>query len=328
MTKELIFDLFANKVTPLQRRLIDEWLLEAGNEEVYYQWLEEWEMQSPEYLPQSDALLANYRTFLQSNAAPVQEDTEAAATVFSRSGWTKWLLAASVLLLAGCLGWFFQDALLYRTYQTQYGEIKKLSLPDGSTATLNANSTLKLARWGFGQFNRNVYLEGEANFSVKHTVDHQKFTVRASRNFEVVVLGTEFSVFSRERASRVALEKGEVLVHYQEGQQTKELVMKPGELVSLDAKTHMAPPKITVPKNLSIWQDKRFVFDETRLSEVAAMIEETYGLKVSIRSEALGNRTLMGSFRAENVDELLQAISELLDINMLRQGKTVQLFEK
>jgi transmembrane sensor len=330
VTKELIFDLFAANITPLQRRLIDDWLREAGNEELYYQWLEEWENSAPEYLPQSDTLLTQYQHFLQEN--PVQEwpDTNGEITAPHRTAtnWKKWLMAASILLVAGCSIWLFQDTLRYRTYHTNFGEIKTFTLADGSEVTLNANSVLRLTRRGFGRTNRDVYLEGEANFSVKHTADHQKFIVHTNKSFDVVVLGTEFSVFSRERASRVALSKGEVVVHYKQGETAGQLVMKPGELVSLDKKNPPVPQKITAPKTLSMWQEKRFVFDETRLFEVAAMIEESYGLKVVIRSETLAHRTLMGSFRAENVDELLQTISELLDINMLRQGKTVQLFEK
>jgi len=36
----------------------------------------------------------------------------------------------------------------------------------------------------------------------------------------------------------------------------------------------------------------------------------------------------MGSFRAENADELLKSISELLDVNVIRQGNKVQLSDR
>ena len=58
------------------------------------------------------------------------------------------------------------------------------------------------------------------------------------------------------------------------------------------------------------------------------MLEETYGLKVEISSPELAQRELMGSFRAANLDELLQTISELLDITMVREADTIRLSEK
>ena len=60
ITRELIFEHFANKVTPLQRRQIDEWLQTEGNEELYYKWLEEWENSNPEYQPDSELLVEDY----------------------------------------------------------------------------------------------------------------------------------------------------------------------------------------------------------------------------------------------------------------------------
>jgi ferric-dicitrate binding protein FerR (iron transport regulator) len=58
------------------------------------------------------------------------------------------------------------------------------------------------------------------------------------------------------------------------------------------------------------------------------MLEETYGLKVKVFGTDLANRKLMGSFQAENLDELLNTISELLRINVIRQNNEVELIEK
>ena len=40
-----------------------------------------------------------------------------------------------------------------------------------------------------------------------HTPAHQKFVVNNNKQFEVVVLGTEFSVYARQRISKVVLSK-------------------------------------------------------------------------------------------------------------------------
>jgi transmembrane sensor len=332
INKQLIFDHFARKTSPLQREMVEEWLQKESNEEQYYEWLEEWENHYPQYVPKSDRALEHFSVFLQTNPQIVPlaaEDT----TVDSHEGpprsflW-RWLSAASVILLCSLLGWVFQENIFYKTYQTAYGEIKTFTLDDGSHIKLNTNSSLRVPRWGFGSKSREVYLEGEGNFTVKHTADHQKFIVKTPKDLEVVVLGTEFTLYARQHNSRVVLKEGKVQVRYQQDNKPKEVIMKPGDLVTLDRSNRLALKTTQQVKEFSEWEEKRFVFEETTLEEIAFILQENYGLVVDIKGKELSERVLMGSFRANNVDELLQSISELLEINVVRQGKHVQLADK
>ena len=330
ITKELIFDNFANKVTPLQRKQIDAWLLSQGNEELYYKWLEEWENNNLEYEPDSVALTDDYREFIQANPRPIPEVKKNFPKRRLRiiKGWYPAMVAAVALLFLTAGIVLFRDSISHKTYQTANGETKTFLLPDGSQVMLNARSSLRVPRWGFGSSCREVFLDGEARFSVRHTPDDRKFIVKTQKDFEVVVLGTEFSVFARRRGSRVVLNKGKVQLNYQQGKATKQLVMKPGQLVSFNQQNQVSVKPAVQAANFSLWQEKRFVFEETMLSDVAQMLEETYGLRVEIDSPELAHRKLMGSFRAENLDELLQTISDLLDINVVREEDTIRLSEK
>ncbi|GAB3691011.1 FecR family protein [Spirosoma flavus] len=331
VNKDLIFNHFSRKTSPIQRELIANWLREEGNEERYYVWLEEWENKQPQYQTKSEEALRRYSTFLSENPHEIRTPTADQVHELPVSNrWTRpqWLLAASVLLLLGISTFLFWDQVLYQTYQTAYGETRSLRLSDGSSVLLNANSRLEIPRWGFGRKTREVTLTGEATFSVTHLPDAQRFIVKTANNFNVVVLGTEFSVFARKRGARVALNKGKVQLQFQEGQSSKQVIMKPGDLVTLDPHNHLAIKTISQHKKQVNWQEKRFVFDETTLQEVAYMLEDNYGLQVSIRNKELAERVLMGSFRADNVDQLLQSISELLDITVVRQGNKVQIMDQ
>jgi ferric-dicitrate binding protein FerR (iron transport regulator) len=144
----------------------------------------------------------------------------------------------------------------------------------------------------------------------------------------VVVLGTEFAVSSRTRGAKVILNKGKVLLNYEEGKKTKHLFMKPGDYVLFNKQNKASLNTFSEKQYLSIWQEKKFVFNKTSLKDVAIMLEETYGLKVKVFGTDLANRKLMGSFQAENLDELLNTISELLRINVIRQNNEVELIEK
>ena len=327
ITKERVFDHFANKATPLQQRQIEEWLQSRTNEELYYKWLEEWETNNPEYDPNSITLVEKYLNFIQTT--PRQLTPESRAVPFKVSRKWRWpgAVAASVsVLLLGL--WLSKEVIYYKSYTTGNGEIKTLFLSDGSQVMLNARSWLRVPRWDFNGSKREVLLNGEANFSVTHTDDNRKFVVKTEKGFEVIVLGTEFSVLSRERGGEVLLNKGRVRVNYQEGANTKHLVMEPGQLVSFNTKNQASLKQVSESRKLSFWHEKRFVFDEMTLEDVAQMLEDTYGLSVEITSSQLAQQKLMGSFRADNLDELLQTIADLLDINVVRQEDMIRLSEK
>ncbi|GAB3988515.1 FecR family protein [Spirosoma daeguense] len=326
VNKSLIFSYFSRSVSPLQRELIAKWLQDQRNEEKYYEWLEEWETVHPQYRAQTDVAQQQYQLFLE------QHPHSAEPSVYSQTSPTRiigfrrqWLVAASLVLLLGLSAVLFRKQILYKTYETAFGETRSIRLPDGSQVVLNSNSSLQIPRWSFGSKTRQVLLTGEANFSVTHMPNHSRFVVKTTKNFEVVVLGTEFSVFSRKRGARVTLNKGKVQFNYNAGSTVKQVLMKPGERVTLDPQNHIALQNVRAVQHYPAWTDKRFVFDETPLQEVAYLLEENYGLQVSINDSALASRMLMGSFRADNVDQLLQSISELLDISVVRQGNRVQL---
>jgi transmembrane sensor len=331
ITRELIFEHFANKITPIQRRQIDDWLQTEGNEELYYKWLEEWENSNLEYQPNSELLVMDYLSYISSHSRTDSQGKKLPPEHYYKQpkrGWTALMAAAVVLLFVAAGIWLGKTNLYYKSYQTSNGEVKRFVLLDGSQVTLNARSKLMVPRWGFGTSAREVVLDGEASFSVRHSPSNQEFIVKTDKDFEVVVLGTEFLVSSRSRDTRVVLNSGRVQVNYKEGESSKQLVMKPGELVSFDRLNKPTLSQATPFADLSIWQEKRFVFEQTKLVEVAQMLEETYGLKVEINSPGLAQRELMGSFRANNLDELLMTISDLLEINIVREADTVRLTEK
>ena len=327
VNKELLFNHFARKTSPLQRQLIEDWLKNPASEEYYYEWLEEWERYNLQYLPETETALEVYKNFMDSTVQEVTEETQLpilADKMPLRLGFKKyWMIAASVACLLGLMTFIFRDNIQYQYYTTGKQQQQSILLPDGSKAELSENSSLRVPRWGFGTLSREVLLVGEASFSVKHTIDHKRFIVKSSNQFEVVVLGTEFSVCVRNQGSKVVLKKGKVRIQYTEGNQAKQLIMKPGELVSLDMANHIQKKVVASPPSTSEITGNRFVFDETTLQEVGYLLEENYGLQVEIKGEELAQRVLMGSFRAENVDELLKTISELLNINVVRQGNLV-----
>ena len=198
--KHTIIALFEGRCTPLQKALIEKFLSEPANQELYFQWLEEWESQNPQLITDTER---SYNQLVKElgrereKLAPHRPLERRWAFVFG--------IAASIALVVSIGAVFFRDNLLNNLYQTAYGEIKTFTLSDGSRVTLNANSVLKVPRFGFGTGPREVFLTGEAEFSVQHLSTDQRFIVRTPDQLEVEVLGTEFVVYSRSKGSKVVL---------------------------------------------------------------------------------------------------------------------------
>ncbi|GAA4420680.1 hypothetical protein GCM10023187_56090 [Nibrella viscosa] len=326
----MIFDFYANKTTTLQKRLIEEWLREEANQELYYQWKLEWELQFPPYVPPLEEPLQQFIQYMEASplslnpAEAVVNDLPEPARGVNR--WY-WLVACSVLVV-GLTTWLMRNQIIYKTYQTSAGEQQAIYLADGSTVTLHSRSSLRVPRWSFGRKSREVTLEGEANFSVTHTIDHLPFIVKTARQLDVVVLGTEFTLSARQNTAKVVLKKGKVQLRYLENKVPKQVVMKPGDLVTLDQRNHADVKTASEADAYDFQKSRRFVFDEMTLADVAVLLQRSYDLEITIKGTELPRRVLMGSFKANNIDELLQTLSELLDINVVREGRTVQMAEK
>ena len=338
INKQRLFDYFAGKATGFEKQQIEEWSREPTHEEQFYSWLDEWEQAYLQYTTDQPVALSRYHDFLfadhpsATNASPPVEAASQSIGQFGRRNWLVWLVAASMATLI--VFWGFHEQLLTRTYETRYGETRTVTLPDGSSVTLNSNSLLQVSRFGFGKQwfdiqSRQVRLSGEAFFSVTHTATNQRFVVKTDNGPEVVVLGTEFTVFARARGTKVALNRGKVVVHYQQpDQRAGRVVMKPGDLLTFTPKGDMHRQQTNqVPANPA-WTEHRFVFDKTTLTEIAAMLTENYGVHVKIADAETSHLTLSGAYTAQNANEMLCIIAEVLNLSITQQNSVVVLSPK
>lgn len=324
--QKLLFDYFEGRATSMQRILIEDWLKEdTANEVLFYQNLDAWESQNPQYMPDESKAWTKFESVLN---APLDSVKEEIQNEHSTPGnWRKfWLLAASVGLFIVSSMFFFQKTILYRTYDTGNAEMQSITLADGTTVTLNANSTLYVPRWGFSGSKRVVLLDGEGEFNVTHTADNKTFVIKTDSDFEVEVFGTQFIFYARDHAKKVVLNEGKVQINYEAG---KQQILMPGDVVTLnaDSKT-LELTKTDNPKKYSAWKDHQFYFDDTPLSEAAMTIKEHFGLDIIFKDPALRNRRLSGYFKAEKADDLFKALSLLLNIEIQHQADSVTIYSK
>ena len=314
INKELIFNYFSGRVTVFEKELIDQWSRDTAAKEQLFIWLLEWENQNLQYQADTEKAISRHQLHLAEFTDEIiksKEDT----VVFdykSNSSGRKifWMVAAATVLLVLSGAWLLRDHIRYEIYTTNFGQTKRLELADGSRVILNSNSALRIPRFSFGKTTRDVYMSGEANFTITHTKDHMRFIVHTDKNLDIEVLGTEFDVYARKSGARVVLNKGKVKLHYLEGQFKKQIMMKPGDLVTMDTKGHASLKKTETPQNFSAWKAHRFIFENASLHEICTLFEDNFGLKVRIPDATLAAQTISGSFTALSAEELLEILTD------------------
>ncbi|TAE41766.1 MAG: DUF4974 domain-containing protein [Runella slithyformis] len=238
--------------------------------------------------------------------------------------WTRWVAAACTLVaIAVGANYWWQNSTV--TYETGFGETRSLALPDGSLVVLNAHSTMKMARnWNLNQ-PRELWLDGEAFFNVKHTLQHTPFTVH-TQDADIEVLGTTFNVLQRHNKTQVVLTTGKVRLTRPREKTT--VVMQPGELVELRAnEPNVIQQKVNIERYVS-WKNNHFVFDNTPLADIIEMIESNYGYDVEVADADLLSLKLTYRLENNDLELLLTALSEALELKIEKDNNRLIVSQK
>ena len=204
---------------------------------------------------------------------------------------------------------------------TPYGQLMVQQLPDGSEVTINANSRIRFANdWKDGG-EREVWIEGEAFFHVRKTLNHSKFIVHTDR-FDVIVTGTQFNVVNRPRNANVMLHEGSVILHGKDGQQ---LDMAPGDFVQWDGRNLRR--RDVQRDSVLAWRDRTLFFDRTPLKDVVGIIEDQYGVKVQLADSSLADSTITGIMPNNNLEKLLQAMQATKNFDVIRKDGDIEIKE-
>jgi transmembrane sensor len=324
--KDTVFAYFGGNATALQKKLIAEWLLEPGNSELYFEWLSEWEATRPQFIPDATVAFEKFSNRIQ-EVAPMSVDQ-----VFRRRlniGFQiPWKWVAVVFLSMGIAMYSTKDKIINKTYATAHNNSQTIILDDQSTVVLTPDSRLHVPRWGFGKYRREVILEGEATFSVTHTIENKPFVVTTPDRSTVTVLGTEFAVYARSKGTQVVLNKGKVQLATVNDPEPRD--MSPGDKAIVSANGRVEIKKLTETE-LSVpgrWKEHQFDFQHTTLGTATKEINEIFGVDIVVVDKALSERQLSGTFRAQDASELLNVLSEMLDMRVTQNENSIYLTPK
>ncbi len=269
-----------------------------------------------------DAIIAENDAY---DAAIKIERQEPARTRMMWSPWSRIAAAILVLIVAGLgvfvAGKFGENGTIEQ--RTSFGETRTVVLPDRSTVVLNANSKIWYSAAWNETDSREIWLDGEAYFSVVHTDSDQKFIVHTSEDVSVEVLGTTFDVLRRDDRTRVVLNSGSIKLNLYRDERRQEVLMAPGEMLEFKEEPSAFVKKKTNADHFSSWTENKLTFDGTPLSNLVSVLEENYGLHVTLADSTLEEQKLWGSVPSNDAELLLEAISSSFNLNIEKSGDEV-----
>lgn len=306
--------MLSGECTPEEKQRLLERLASNVDERVEFEKLQNiWNNYSPETKSSAERIWELTTTKLEFETQPKK---------IKLTGWMKYAAAALVVLSLGLnLYWFIghrNTTASWVEYSTKNGEIKKITLPDGSTVTLNSESIL-LCQNKFGKNDRNVFLMGEAFFHVTKNPE-APFSVNTSE-MTVRVLGTSFNVssYANDPVISTSLEEGKVQIFTKE-KPSEPVVLKPQD----EALLERASGEITVnnqQKLIAPWREGRLRFHNNELLMITHQLERKFDCTFVFVDQDAETLRFTGDFENETLDEILELLNRAHSFKLKKSGK-------
>jgi transmembrane sensor len=255
------------------------------------------------------------------NEEPILSDNGKSVDLHQRMSWgTPLRIAASLLLLialgasiAIAVGRFQKVTITASAYE----RLKSVTLPDGTTVTMNSNTTLSYMKHFHGN-TRNVTLAGEAFFEV--TPDKSRPFIIQTDNAAIRVVGTSFNVDTKGSSSTVEVYVSTGIVEvYKPESRNNGVFLHPGELGTV-SKNIINSKKVS-NENAIAWKTGRMDFRDIPLSEAVEMLNKMYDVNIILKAQGLASIRTVGEYRypEEPLDTILRVFCQQ---NLLRIEKS------
>jgi len=235
----------------------------------------------------------------------------------TRGRWRVFLaLAASlaiVTLAVGVVAGMFDWGS--KTYVTNAGEMRSITLEDGSVVDLNTRSRLR-ARFTATE-RRLQLLAGEAIFNVA-TNPRRPFRVLAGSS-EIVAMGTQFNVDAHDSRTVVTVLEGRVRVANNTDARSQGAgPMELGRGEQAVIARHQPPKRIpgADTAKATAWTERRLFFEGATLADIAAEFARYNDKIIRIDSQALAVRRITGVFNATDQATFVEFLRTHSDVRV------------
>lgn len=230
----------------------------------------------------------------------------------------RWLANSAAVLLLAVFAVDRGPALVLQfsaDYATGSGEIRQVTLPDGSKVDLDSGSAISLA---YSDSERRVkLLAGDAVFEAAPVSEREArpFVVEYA-GASTRALGTRFVVGAEgkggwvgmlEHSTRVSLDQPPL-------KGAAEQVLSEGQSLRYDHAQGIRPWPEQDPLRASAWQRGLLLFEREPLADVVEQINRYRGGHVVIGDSALARRKVSGMFRLDTLDQSLVMLTDELKV--------------
>lgn len=247
--------------------------------------------------------------------AEKEQESSSSGKIRTLGKWI-WVAACSLVLVVSGLSY-----LIFGRGQVQesttFGEVRHVTLPDGSAVTLNANSTLM---WNKRvKKERRVILQGEAFFDIVHDPD-RPFIVEVE-DMDIKVLGTSFNVKNRGQNREVILERGKVeIFRKQTGDKEEPLILEAGEALQYDSEQMHLANSSGAQQASTLWKEGLLRFVDTKTAKVMEEMETLYGVEILMDVPELIDRPLDITLPYVEWDRVGEVLALTLGVKMIKEN--------
>lgn len=236
----------------------------------------------------------------------------------------KLLRIAAVLIplfiMAGGYLYYTRDKLI--EISVAYGETRHLFLPDSSEIWINSGSSIKYPKV-FTDDQRQIYLKGEAYFSVKKN-PAKPFIVK-TEPLSVKVLGTKFNVkaYPGDENVTTTLTSGKVEVStpLQESQ-----ILRPNEQLTYNINTSAMNIEQVLPVETDAWLAGQILFINSSFNEIKQTLERHFNVTIDDKTAIPASRSYTVKFlKGETLTEILDVLKDVVGFTYLQQGEKIVL---
>jgi transmembrane sensor len=227
--------------------------------------------------------------------------------------WTTWAAVSAALVSATMVVALVTSEKSGTEYTSGIGERRVIPLMDGSILTMNTQSRVRVK---FTAQAREVELhDGEALFEVAHDA-RRPFRVRA-RRATIEAVGTQFSVYTNEEETRVAVLEGRVKLF----EERRAVPLSAGEETSLtqhgEQRQKLSTEEI---ERRHAWTDGRVVFTGETLAQAVEVFNRYNRRQLRIADRSIEGLRVGGTFRTLDVEGFLAALHAVFGIQATDAG--------
>lgn len=232
-----------------------------------------------------------------------------------RTLWITGLTVAASILIFFALS-FFQDTIKQTAAEpvvsklTREKENRLIRLPDGSTVIISPGSKLNYPSSFDGLSKREVYLDGQAYFDIKHN-SLKPFVIYTGK-LKTTVLGTAFNINAWADSDDITVTVARGKVKVEDINNNTLGVLTPNRQIKYDKVNAKSIEKAVQSTEYLKWKEEEdLLLSDVSVAEAAELLEDRYKVKIAISDNQIKSKRFTTIVRkGEELDRILHSISE------------------